>query len=189
MQDAYMHVWKMTKKEYYKYLVKHGMTGLQQLMFKLFGATARHMIRKGKSNYRIIIKSIHEAPRFPAKFGEIKTKGLWDYVEKKVGERVKFLVDYVEKDKSGKFLMTYDETEVFNTFINKQINYGIEAESFIIYGKRAFSVKGNPYFSYRMHVIATVTDEVAFMRMQKNGIGRRRSYGNGLVSVGLDPDD
>jgi hypothetical protein len=147
------------------------------------------MIRTYRNAHRIIVKSNLNAHRFTHEIGEITPRGLWNNVEKKVGERVTFLVDYVEKDKSGNYLMTHDENEVFKVFRNKQINYGIKAESFILHSIRKISIKGCPYFSYRMHITATVTDEVCYNRMLKNGIGRNRSHGSGLVSVGLDPDD
>ena len=189
MRDTYMHVWKIPNDDYYAFMTKYGMSGLRLTLYRLFGAGCRYMIRTRGNAHKIIVKSNLTEHRFNPSVGEIIQRGLWDNVEKKVGERVTFLVDYVEKDKSGNYLMTYDENEVFKIFRNKQINYGIKAESFTLHTIRKISIKGCPYFSYRMHITATVTDDVCYNRMLKNGIGRNRSHGSGLVSVGLDPDD
>ena len=189
MTDTYMHVWKLTLDEYNTILANGGVTKLQKIMFKLFGTSCRYMTRKDKKNkvMRIIIKSIHEKHMRNIKVGTITPRGLWDYVEKKVGERVAFIVDYVETDDYRNFLTTHDEDEVFSVFVNKQEKYGIDAESFRLFGIRKITTMGCTYFSYRLYIIATVTNEELYNRMLKNGIGRKRSYGNGLVSVGADP--
>lgn len=191
MTENYMYVWKMTEEQFNILMTKGGLGGLQTFMFRLFGASCKYMSRHHvqKNQYRFIVKSNCKKPKSKTKLGTIISCGIWDYVEKKVGERVSFLVDYVETDENGNFLITRDEDEVFSVFLSKQELYGIEVESFNIYGMRKHTVRGCTYLSYRLRVTATVTNELLYERMIVKGIGRKRTYGNGLVSVGLDPAD
>lgn len=65
----------------------------------------------------IIVKSKLLTPRYNTELGIIISYGIWNYVEKKVGEHVAFTVNYVETDDCGNLLATYDEDKVFSKFL------------------------------------------------------------------------